>query len=168
MESTLKKFLPGIQENVSLANYTTFRIGGPAKYFFIASNEKDLVKAVRVTREQNLPYYVLGGGSNLLVADNGFDGLVIKIRNSQSAIRNSQIITEAGVLLGVLVVQAMRNGSSGLEWATGIPGTIGGAVYGNANAYGHDISEVVKSVKTIDNKLQIKDYKSKDCKFGYR
>lgn len=142
------------QKNVSLKNYTTFKIGGPAKYFFEAENPKDVIKAVKEAKRLKIPIFVLGGGSKVLVKDNGFKGLVIKV---------------TGVSLGQLVAKSIKKGLTGLEWAIGIPGTIAGAVHGNSGAFGHSLSEVVKNVTALDiNNLKIKKYNSKSCRFGYR
>lgn len=142
------------QKNVSLKNYTTFKIGGAAKYFFKAENPKDVIKAVKEAKRLKIPIFVLGGGSKVLFKDNGFKGLVIKI---------------AGVSLGQLVANSIKKGLTGLEWAIGIPGTIAGAVHGNSGAFGHSVSEVVKNVTALDiNNLKIKKYSQKNCRFGYR
>ena len=143
---SIEKSLYGIKKNVSLKNYTTFKIGGPVKYFFAAKTKNDLIKAIGWAKEHNLPFFILGGGSNILVSEKGFSGLVIK----------------TGKPLSLYV-------SKGLEWAIGIPGTIEGAVYGNAGAFGKTMGDVVKSVEVFDSKTKkIKIFKNKDCKFGYR
>ncbi|MFH1461257.1 MAG: UDP-N-acetylmuramate dehydrogenase [Patescibacteria group bacterium] len=144
-----------IQKNVSLAKYTTFRIGGPAKYFSIIKNKDDLIKTVDFAKSKDLPYFILGGGSNLLVSDNGFEGLVIKIQNSKIKIQNENskfkiIYVEAGARLSDLVKFSIEHSSTGLEWAIGIPGTIGGAVQVKAKAFGSDISQSVKEINKID------------------
>jgi UDP-N-acetylmuramate dehydrogenase len=139
------------QENIPLAEYTTFKIGGPAKYFLVAKTTDDLIEAVDFTKSKNLPYFILGGGSNLLISDKGFDGLVIKIPNSKFKIQNSKIIAEAGVPLGKLVKCSIDAGLTGLEWAVGIPGTVGGAVKVNAACFGGNMKDLVKKVKKIDD-----------------
>ena len=161
---------------MSLANHTTFKIGGPARYFFIAKNKEDIISAIKWANENGLPFFVLGGGSNLLVSDEGFNGLVIRIQNSKwnkfvasdSKIQNSHIIADAGVSLSRLVIESVNNGLTGFEWAMGIPGTIGGAVYGNAGAYGHSISESVEEIKALDEENQELRIKNQDCGFVYR
>ena len=172
----IKKELPGVKENVLLKNHTTFRIGGKAKYFFVAKDKEDIINAVSIAKKLKLPFFVLGGGSNTLVSDRGFEGLVIKIQNSR--LRHSgfggqaklkTIYAEAGTSLGQLVNVALKNSLTGMEWATGIPGTIGGAIYGNAGAFGESIGDVVKKVEVLDTKdLRFKIYDLKKCKFGYR
>jgi len=178
----IEKELPGVKKNILLKNYTTFRIGGPAKYFFQTKTKRDLILAVKIAKKFRLPFFVLGGGSNLLVSDKGFKGLVIKIQNSKFEILNgarrrregggrvsSKIFTEAGTLLRHLVNATTRVGLTGLEWAVGIPGTVGGAVRGNAGAFRKSMEDIIKTVEAFDTKTgKIKTLKSKDCKFGYR
>ncbi len=169
----------GFQKNISLAKKTTFKIGGKAKYFFIAKSKKDLIKAIRWAKRNHLPFFVLGGGSNLLVADEGFEGLVIKLQFSsqpkihkRTLLRSSGVISlevEAGTKLKKLVEFCLKNGLTGLEWAMGIPGTLGGAIYGNASAFGNSISDFVKEVEVLDTTtLKIKIFKKKDCKFSLK
>lgn len=139
------------QENISLAEYTTFKIGGSAKYFCKVENKKDLIKAVNFAQSKNLPYFILGGGSNLLVSDNGFKGLVILIDNKELEVVGYKIKAGAGVILNKLVGLSIKNNLTGLEWAVGIPGTIGGAVKVNAHAFDSDMSQLVKKIEKIDN-----------------
>ena len=129
-----------------MVKYTTFHIGGKAKYFFVAKNKDEIIKAIEWAKDKNLPFFILGGGSNLLVSDKGYRGLVIKF----------------GEPLSLYVLK-------GLDWAVGIPGTIQGAVYGNAGAFGKSMKDAVKSVEVFDIKTnKIKIFKNKDCKFSYR
>ncbi len=166
---TIDKLLPGIQKNILLKNYTTFKIGGKAKYFYVAKTKENLIKAIKMAKELKLPFFVLGGGSNLLISDNGFKGLVIKIENLKLKIENSKLITDAGVSLSKLVDISTKRGLTDLEWATGIPGTVGGAVNGNAGAFGKSMKYIVKKVEVFDVKnKKIKFLKNKDCKFSYR
>jgi UDP-N-acetylmuramate dehydrogenase len=169
MKFTLKKLLPGIRENISLKNFNTFKIGGKARYFFVATKKEDLIKSVNLANDFKLPFFVLGNGSNLLISDKGFNGLVIKIKNQKSKIKHNLIYTEAGVPLGQLVALALKNNLTGLEWAIGIPGTLGGAIYGNAGAFGKSMSNIIKEVEVYDVKnKEIKIFKIKNCKFSYR
>ena len=157
------------QKNVLLKNHTTFKIGGPAKYFFVAKTKQDLIKAILWARQKKLPFFILGGGSNLLVSDNGYKGLVINFQFSIFNFQKTKIIAGAGLPLGKLVNASIRNGLTGLEWAVGIPGTIGGAIRGNAGAFGGSMEDVVKEVEIFDQKNQIiKKISKKDCKFDYR
>ncbi|MCK4473967.1 UDP-N-acetylmuramate dehydrogenase [Candidatus Parcubacteria bacterium] len=164
------------RKNVSLAKYTTFKIGGPAKYFYIAKTKQDLIKAIKAAKELGLPFFVLGGGSNLLVLDKGFDGLVIKCQMSNVNFlplkAGFKIVAGAGLPLGKLVSASAEKSLTGLEWAVGIPGTVGGAIRGNSGAFEKSISNIVKEVEVLeiteDNSPQIKILKNKDCKFQYR
>ncbi len=181
---TIDKLLPGVKKNIFLRDYTTFRIGGRARYFFIAKTKSELISAVIAAKRTKLPFFILGGGSNLLVVDEGYKGLVIKIQNSKFKILNSKIYTEAGAPLSLIVNASVNKSLTGLEWAAGIPGTVGGAVFGNAGWPNNkkNISSVIESVEVLETKpkLKIKNYsaegdipsvaryKLKDCKFGYR
>ena len=203
------------QKNVSLKDYTTFKIGGRAKYFCIVSTKPGLVGAIKLAKKMKLPIFILGAGSNLLISDKGYNGLVIKIENcklkvefcdsrtkrkkktkSSSHIKNCKVNAEAGVPLNKLVSVSAEKSLSGMEWAAGIPGTVGGAVYGNAGAFGKSMKDVIKTVTVlkipnpksdhspfpmgwvaqpfnkgcgeIPNKFQTKKYKNKECRFGYR
>lgn len=160
--------LESIKKNVSLAEYTTFRIGGKAKYFFEVEKKEDLINVLKWAKKEKIPFFILGGGSNILVSDKGFDGLVIRMKNNNYKIKNTKIFAEAGVLLSKLVSESINNNLKGLEWAVGIPGTIGGAVVGNAGAYGHSISENVIRVRAIDAEGKVFNFKKKDCHFSYR
>jgi UDP-N-acetylmuramate dehydrogenase len=161
-----------IRKNVLLKDYSTFRIGGKAKYFFIAKTKSDLISAIGFARENKLPFFLLGGGSNILFPDRGTKAVVIKVQNSEFKIKNLNILSDAGTPLNQLVKAAMMAGLSGLEWAIGIPGTLGGAIFGNAGWGGDkkNISSVIESVEVLEVKPRfgIKEYKLKNCKFGYR
>jgi len=168
----IKKELPGVRENVLLKSYTTFRIGGKARYFFVAKSKKDIIKAILVAKKFRLPFFILGGGSNILVSDRGFNGLVIRFQVSGFKFQKNKIIAGAGTPLTSLVSGAAKNNLTGLEWAAGIPGTVGGAIAGNAGAFGKSMADVVKEVEITEitrvGPVQIRKFKNKDCKFGYR
>jgi UDP-N-acetylmuramate dehydrogenase len=138
-----------IQQNVLLAPYTTFKIGGAARFFCEVTSEEELIEALRYAEENNLAVFVLGGGSNILVSDKGFDGLVIRLLTSCFLLLTSSIECGAGLPLSQAVKLAAENELTGLEWAAGVPGSIGGAIRGNAGAYGSDMSKIVESVKTV-------------------
>lgn len=165
----VKSLLNDIKENISLAEHTTFRIGGPAKYFFVAKTSDDIKKAIEAAKKLKIPYYVIGNGSNILVSDSGFDGIVIKAENRNLEVNGERIIVASGVILGKMVSEAMKSGLTGLEWMAGIPGTIGGALYGNAGAFGHSISESVEGIEVFDAEdLSVKSLNKTECGFGYR
>ena len=121
-----------IQKNISLASLTTFRIGGSAKFFIEARDKDELPEAIKWAEKSKEKIFILGGGSNVLINDAGVDGLVIKINNKELKVGGEKIECGAGLELAKAVVEAARNGLSGLEWAGGIPGTVGGAIRGNA------------------------------------
>jgi len=155
------------RKNIELAEYTTFKIGGPAKYFFVAKSKDDLLEAVKVAKENKLPYYILGGGSNVLVSDKGFDGLVIKMSNVKCQMSNVTVQAEAGVGLADIVAKAKEENLTGLEWAVGIPGTIGGAVRGNAGAFRQSMQNVVRQVEYWDGQ-EVKSMDNAQCQYAYR
>jgi len=123
--ANIEKILPGIKKNILLAPYTTFKIGGPASWFFEARETEEIIKAVKVASELKIPYFILGGGSNILVSDKGLRGLVIKISTSKIKILGETLFVESGASLGEAVEKAKNHSLSGLEFAAGIPGTIG-------------------------------------------
>ena len=169
LKPKIEDLLKGIQKNVPLAFHTTFKIGGPAKYFYTAKTKEDLIKAIKVAKKINLPFFILGGGSNLLVSDKGFEGVVIKVGSTKYEVKNRQVFSEAGILLSDLVRITLENNLSGLEWATGIPGTLGGAIRGNAGAFGKSMKDIIKRVEVFDTRTgKIKILKNKDCQFDYR
>ena len=166
----IKKALPRARTGVPLKNFTTFKIGGPAKYFFRARNKNDLIKAIKAADKLKLPVFILGGGSNLLVSDKGFKGLVIKIQAASYKIQGNKVYAEAGADLTELVYATANAGLSGLEWSAGIPGiTIGGAIYGHAQAFGAKMSDIVESAEAINLKtLEIKTFSKKQCQFSLK
>ena len=153
-------------ENISLNDYSSYRIGGEAKYFFVAKTKKDLITAIKKAKQESLEFFILGGGSNILFSDKGFDGLIIKLELNDIEVRGDSIYAQAGVALRDLVNTALDNDLTGLEWATGIYGTIGGAIRGNAGAFNKYMSENVESVEYLDtNDLQIKEIKDYDSDY---
>lgn len=161
-----------IEKNVKLDKLTTFRIGGPAKYFIKITNKQDLLASIDWAKAQQEKIYILGAGSNILVNDNGVDGLVIKLANAdlQLAPHNSEeIIAGAGVMLGQVINFAKDNNLAGLEWGIGIPGTIGGSVRGNAGAYGGCMADSVLSITAYDlEKSEFREFSKENCNFSYR
>lgn len=162
-----------IEKDVTLAPFTTFKIGGPAKYFVEADSPDELIEAIRWAKAKCEKFFVLGGGSNLLVGDNGFNGLVIKNvsgRIFRQNIRNGcKASCDSGLPLARVVQSAIRNSLTGMEWAVGVPGTVGGAVRGNAGAYGMSMQDIVESVTVYkpdtDETIELA---TKDCGFMYR
>jgi UDP-N-acetylmuramate dehydrogenase len=166
----IEKELPEVEKNVLLKNHTTYKIGGPAKYFFVAKNKEELIKAIKVAKKLNIPFFVFGGGSNLLVSDSGYDGLVIKINISDISFDKNIISAGAGASLSDLNAKATEKNLSGLEWVVGIPGaTIGGAIFGHAQAFRKKISDNVKSVQVLNlESLEIKNFTKEECSFSLK
>ena len=158
-----------VKQNIPLAPLSTFKIGGMAKFFIEARDKDELLEAVEWAHEKKEKIFILAGGSNVLINDNGVDGLVIKIKNQKSKIKNQKLECGAGLELAKAVKAADDNGLTGLEWAAGIPGTIGGAVRGNAGAFGSSIGDSVKEVEFFDPvKMEFGKLDNKACVFGYR
>ena len=128
-----------IQENIPLAPLTTFRIGGSARHFVEISNAEEIKEALGFAKKNDLAVFVLGGGSNVLVSDKGFDGLVIKIKMNGLETHGNEIVSDAGVPLIRIINYSAEHGLSGIEMLAGIPGTVGGAIRGNAGAFGCEI-----------------------------
>jgi len=167
--SDVKKLLENVEENISLAKHTTFRIGGPARYFYAAKTADEVKRAVQVAKELEMAYYILGAGSNILVSDQGFDGLMIRIKNQEITIKGDKILAGAGAMLANLVGEAANAGLSGIEWLVGIPGTIGGAIYGNVGAFGGSTGEKIEKVEVLNpDDLAVKWMEREECKFAYR
>lgn len=146
MQDKLYQLKKRIKKNVPLAPYTTFYLGGPAEMFIEAQSEDELVVAVQLARKEGIPFFLLGGGSNLVVSDKGIAGLTILNRSAGADminINSSTLTVSSGRALAYAVGLAWRHGFSGFEPFTGIPGSIGGAIYGNAGAYGRCISDLL-------------------------
>jgi UDP-N-acetylmuramate dehydrogenase len=165
----LKSVFPNLQSNVSLRDYSTFKIGGKAKYFFVARTNEQLINAIKIASKYNLPFFNLGGGSKLLISDKIFKGLIIKVQSSGFKVQDSKIFAESGLSATKLTDIAFKDSLTGLEWLKGIPGTVGGAIRGNAGAFNGSMKNVISSVEVFDKKSKkLKILKNKDCKFNYR
>ncbi len=158
-----------IQKNVSLKELTTFKLGGVADYFISAGNPEILHEALVWARERQQQVFIFGGGSNLLVSDSGFRGTVIQYTNKSMNIDNTMIHVASGCLLLDLVNFAGASGLSGLQNLTGVPGTVGGAVRGNAGAFGVEMKDIVSEVIALHQFTgKIKTFTVQMCEFGYR
>lgn len=170
--STIRQLLFGIhiQEDVELSRYTTLRVGGNAQLFATPSTEEELIACVSIARNTNTPYFILGNGSNLLISDQGFDGLVIHVGRMFSALtfEGMSITAQAGCKLSTISLEAAKRGLSGLEFASGIPGTVGGAVMMNAGAYGGEMSQVIREVRCIDQYGSVHTIPAAEMGFSYR
>ncbi len=158
-----------LHQHVSLRPYTTFQIGGPADYFYGASDTAQTIDVLQWAREQKLPVLILGGGSNMLIPDDGFRGLVLQPQFKALHVAGNEVIAGSGALLSELIHQTLSHGLVGLEFLAGIPGTIGGAVVGNAGTYGVDIASVVTMLEYIDlDTLRVEEKLVEEITFGYR
>ena len=161
-------------EDILLKNFTTFKCGGPAKFLDEPSTEEEVISDLKYARDNGIDVFVLGGGANCLISDKGFDGLVIRTSNLSDDIEiaedsNGAVITAgAGTKLISFAVKAAGAGYTGTEFATGIPGTLGGAVFMNAGAYGGEMKDIVTKVRYIDSEGQVHEVCGDDLRLGYR
>ncbi len=163
------KDLQGIQERVSLKDFNTYRVGGDAAYFLEVWDRSAALGAVEAALEDGMPYALLGGGTNTLVSDEGFDGLVVKVAYHDVEVQGDIFRADAGVSMGALVQKAKLLSLSGLEWAAGLPGTLGGAIYGNAGSCGKETKDIVETVEVFDIVSRaLKTYTREECQFHYR
>ena len=153
--------------NEPMSKHSTLRIGGPAKYFLAAQSADEIIKAIEAAKKDGIDYVVIGGGSNILVSDAGFNGLVIKMADLETRIDGENIYAGAGVFSVVLSRTAADAGMAGLEWMATLPGTIGGAIYGNAGAYGEETKDKLTRVLILEGDKS-EWLQKEDCKFGYR
>ncbi|MFH0846100.1 MAG: UDP-N-acetylmuramate dehydrogenase [Patescibacteria group bacterium] len=170
-----------IKDNILLAPYTTFKIGGEARYFAVVKNLEDLKEGVNFALQNSLPLFVLGGGSNLLISDQGFNGLVLKMEIKDLETRfpsddEAEVVVGAGVVLDDLIEETIKNGLVGLENLSWIPGTVGASVVQNCGAYGVEVGDLVKWVEIFDIDTRetclpagrLKKLSNADCDFSYR
>jgi len=164
-----------IRENIALRDYTTFKVGGTARYFVEATDEKDVIGAITFAREKSLPYFILGGGSNTLVSDDGFSGLIIAMRlkgvaRTQMPDDKEVLVTaQAGEDWDAFVAYTVENSLWGIENLSGIPGTVGASPVQNIGAYGSEVKDTIESVHVYDPESNtVRDMKNAECEFGYR
>lgn len=168
-----------LQHDISLAGYTTMKVGGPAQYFATVRTTDHLLKLVRWARAADLPYYILGGGSNILVSDAGIKGLVIYNRSRQVRIDQPPcceypqddrpfLVAESGAAMAGVARQSVRAGLEGLEWAVSVPGTVGGAVVGNAGAHGGEVKDNLAHALLVDANGDVVEYTVRDFAYAYR
>ena len=154
-------------QNEPLKNHTTLCIGGPARFFVEATSEEEIKDIVKKATRENIPFMVIGEGSNLLVSDSGFEGLIVKNKLKGIKEQEGLISVKVGTSLQELVDFTIEKGLTGMQKMTGIPGTVGGAIYGNAGAYGQTISDYLVRVKVFDGG-KIFWVKKSECNFSYR
>ncbi len=168
--NSLSQALPGMKilRDEPMKNHTTFRIGGPARIFAEPETEEQLTAAFKMLREMGLEPLVIGRGSNLLVRDEGIEGAVIHLGDGFAAIdvEGESLYAQAGASLAAVASAALREGLTGMEFAHGIPGSVGGGVMMNAGAYGGELKDIVERVRYMDGEGNILE--TADCRFGYR
>jgi len=158
-----------IQSNIKLAPFSTFKIGGAAKYYCQPNNINDIKKAFNFAKKNNLDTFYLGGGSNILISDKGYSGLIIHLTKLDNIIIDDTFITVgAGFFVSKLANKIANLGLSGIEFAGGLPGTVGGAVFMNAKAYGSSFSNVIKTVTVINRKGELKNLSNEEMNFSYK
>jgi len=159
-----------LRRRVSLRRHSSFRIGGPADYFFAARSLREIRSCLRFVQEGSLPYYVIGLGTNMLFADGGFRGLILKneVRGINQTRGEGRVAALAGTPLADLVSFALEEGLEGIEFASGIPGTVGGAVFGNAGAWGTSIGQLLEEAVILDERGNETRVGKDHFEFGYR
>lgn len=154
-----------------LKNHTTFKIGGNCIALIEPREVSDIVETIKICRENSIKFFVIGNGSNLLVPDEGYNGVIIKLKSEFSTIQveGEYLIVNSGAKLSEVYTVAYENSLTGFEFASGIPGTIGGAIYMNAGAYGGEMKDIVESVEVLDlDNFELKELKNEDLDFSYR
>lgn len=161
--------IPSVQFDESMQRHTTFRLGGAARLYVVASSSDLLLQAVHAAIELDIPWYVIGGGTNMLVADTGFEGVVIQVANQGFKIEGESVHVESGMVSALVARKTVEAGLTGFEWAVGLPGTMGGAVYGDAGCFGGEMRDSVVSVDVYHVASRTRRaLSSKECQFGYR
>ena len=159
-----------IRTDEPMKMHTTFRVGGPADYFLMPESPEEVQELVRLCKKEEVPFYVIGNGSNLLVSDQGYRGVILQIYRNMSQIRveGNVLKAQAGALLSAIAARAYENSLTGFEFAAGIPGTIGGASVMNAGAYGGEMKDVLRKVTVLSGDGEIFDITKEEMELGYR
>lgn len=161
--------IPGVRFDEPMSKHTTFRLGGPARLYVVATSSEQLLGAVEAAIDLQMPWTVIGGGTNLLVADEGFEGVVIQAANQSLKVEGLSVIVESGAISALVARKTVEAGLTGFEWAVGLPGTIGGAVYGDAGCYGAEMRDAVTSVDVYDvARRERRALTNEECRFDYR
>lgn len=154
-----------------LKNHTTFKIGGNCIALIEPREVSDIVETIKICRENNIKFFVIGNGSNLLVPDEGYNGVIIKLKSefSKIEVEGDYLIVNSGAKLSEVYTVAYENSLTGFEFASGIPGTIGGAIFMNAGAYGGEMKDIVESVEVLDlDNFELRELKNEELEFSYR
>lgn len=153
-----------------MKKHISFKVGGPADFLVKPKNEEQIKKLITLLKSENIPYIVVGNGSNLLVKDGGIRGVVIKISDNFNnfEVKDKTVFAQSGALLSLMGRTVLNNNLTGFEFAAGIPGTLGGAIAMNAGAYGGEMKDIIKSVRLMDEEGNIFELKNEEMEFGYR
>jgi UDP-N-acetylmuramate dehydrogenase len=167
--TTLRSAFPEITEYEPMAKHTSFRVGGSSRLYAVLGDPERIIALVTAAEQASVPWFVYGGGSNLLVADEGYEGLVIQMANRGIKIEGTRVYAESGLITGLLARKTVEAGLTGFEWAIGVPGTVGGAIYGDAGCYGGEMRDSVASVDaySLASKQRVRLDRAA-CEFGYR
>lgn len=159
-----------VKKDEPMKSHTTFRVGGPAAYFVTPQTAEEVARVIEACTQENVPYYIVGNGSNLLVSDKGYEGVIIQIykQMNQVEVEGTQIRAQAGALLSMIAKRALDAELAGFEFAAGIPGTLGGACVMNAGAYGGEMKDVLQSVTVLTDKGEVKTLAKEELELGYR
>ena len=173
-----------VKQDVLLAPYTVYKIGGPARFFVEAKNADEVKEVIKYAAEKQLSFFILGAGSNILVSDKGFDGMVIRMVGGGVRTEGESLIADAGAMMARVVTEAAKAGLAGFEWGIGVPGTIGGSVRGNAGCFGNEMKDVMENVLVLQStkhkaqstnktqnpkqKTQTRELINLQCEFSYR
>jgi len=172
MKDLIEAFGSKLHENIVMANFTTAQVGGPVPALISIQSLDDLIKASEILWEKEIPFIILGSGSNILVSDQGLDCIILHNRAHNIKINTKSdppsIEAESGAILGTVARQSALRGLSGMEWAAPVPGTIGGAVYGNAGAHGNDMAASLKMAKILHKDKGIEDWPVEKLAYEYR
>lgn len=160
----------GVWPDEPMKKHTTFRVGGPADLLVCPKTATEIAEILKLCRAAGVPYFIIGNGSNLLVSDAGYRGVILKIFKNMNEIRvdGNRIYADAGALLSTVSRKAMEAGLAGMEFASGIPGTLGGACVMNAGAYGGEMKDILESVKVLTDQGEIRTLSVKELELGYR
>ncbi len=161
--------ISSVRLNEPMSKHTTFRLGGSARLYVVATSSEQLLQAVEAALELEIPWAVIGGGTNILVADEGFEGVVIQATNQTMKIEGPSVAVESGAISALVARKTVEAGLAGFEWAVGLPGTIGGAIYGDAGCYGGEMRDAITMVDVYDvARRERHQLTNKECRFDYR
>lgn len=159
-----------VLENEPMSRHTTFRVGGNADYYVMPSSVESIQKLITLCKKENVSFYIIGNGSNVLVSDSGYRGVIIEVCRAmnQIQIEGTKIRVQAGALLSKVANEALKNSLTGFEFAAGIPGTLGGAVVMNAGAYGGEMKDVICQATVVTKEGELLTLKAEELELGYR